>query len=153
VRLVGDFGVGSAKFTNTSRQIPIDALSSTAQDKASGRKESKEVEDSRTAVSNMRGHVVIRDGLARLTRVSFEFPGAIATMAGTFHLISKQVDIHGSLHTTGSLPDASSGLKKLMLRVATPFMKRGKTTVVPFAITGPSSNPRIHLDLSRKRRF
>jgi autotransporter translocation and assembly factor TamB len=158
LRLTGDFGVESGEFTSSSTQTPINALSASARAKADKEdeadKEAKaEKEDARPAASNLRSHVLVRDGTAELTGISFEFPGAIANMDGTFQLISKQVDIHGTLRTIGSLPDTTSGFKALMLQVATPFMKKRNTTVAPFAITGTSSDPRVGLDLAHKRKF
>ncbi|HWF11893.1 MAG TPA: hypothetical protein VG297_25670 [Bryobacteraceae bacterium] len=162
LRLTGDFGVDSGKFTSPSTQAPISALSASArakeekEDKADADKEGKaekEEKDTGATASNLRAHVLVRNGMAELTGISFEFPGAIANMDGTFQLISKQVDIHGDLRTTGSLSHTTSGFKALMLKVAAPFMKKRNTTVAPFAITGTSSDPRVGLDLSHKRKF
>jgi hypothetical protein len=149
LRLTGDFGVAGGKFTRASRQAPVDALSESAREKAQHETKAAQ-EDERTALENLRGHVVVRDGIATLSNVGFDFPGAAAAMAGTFQLIQKTVDIHGTLRTTGTISEASSGFKALMLKVATPFMKKQKTTVVPFAITGTSSNPKIGLDLKHR---
>jgi hypothetical protein len=149
VRLTGDFGVAGAKFTKATRQEPVNELS----ESASGIKvkhDERDVEDERTVVSNLRGHVVVQSGTAKLSSVSFEFPGAVAEMAGTFELISRNVDIHGTLRTTGSISDASTGFKAMMLKVATPFLKKKTTTVVPFAITGTASNPLVGLDIAHK---
>jgi hypothetical protein len=144
VRLTGDFGVAGGKFTSPQRQTPVNRLSDSAQ----GEKDPRE--DARTVLSNIKGHVVVRDGTASLANVSFEFPGAFAEMAGTYNLIPKTVDIRGALRTDGTLSDATSGIKALMVKVATPFLKKKSTTVVPFAISGSSSNPSIGLDLRHK---
>jgi hypothetical protein len=150
VRLTGDFGLTGGKLTNSSKQISINDLSASAAKKETHEKESKADDDARTAVSNLKGHVVVRGGTADLKNVSFEFPGAHAEMAGTFQLIHKTIDIHGTLQTTGSISDSATGFKALVLKVATPFMKKKKITVVPFAIEGTSSKPKIALDLGRK---
>ena len=117
-------------------------------DSAQGEK--KPQEDPRTVLSNIKGHVVVRDGTASLTNVSFEFPGAFAEMNGTYNLIPQTVDIRGTLRTDGTLSDATSGIKALMVKVATPFLKKKHTTIVPFAISGSSSHPSIGLDLRNK---
>jgi hypothetical protein len=149
VHLTGDFGVAGGRLTNTSRQTSINDLSATAWKKETHEKESKADDDARTAVSDLKGHVVVQDGTADLKNVSFEFPGAHAEMAGTFQLIHKTIDIRGTLQTTGSISGSASGFKALVLKVATPFMKKKKTTVVPFVIKGTSSNPKLGLDLGR----
>ena len=153
VRLTGDFGVAGSKFTSPAKQTSINDLSASAWKKETHQKESREEDDARTAVSNLAGHVVVRDGAATLRNISFEFPGAVAEMGGTFQLIPKTVDIHGTLRTTGTISEAAAGFKALMLKVATPFMKKKDITVVPFAITGSSSNPKIGLDLAHKSRY
>ncbi|MDP9170308.1 MAG: AsmA-like C-terminal region-containing protein [Acidobacteriota bacterium] len=149
IRLNGDFGVSGGKFTSATRQAPVNHLSESAR----GEKKEQQEEDPRTVLSNLKGHVVIRDGVASLQKVSFEFPGAFAEMEGIYNLIPKTVDIHGTLRTDGSLSDASSGLKAVMLKVATPFFKKSHTTVVPFSMTGRASSPSIGLDLKRKAKL
>lgn len=144
VRLTGDFGVSGGEFTSPGRQTPVNHLSDSAQG------EKKPQEDPRTVLSNIKGHVAVRDGTASLTNVSFEFPGALAEMNGTYNLIPQTVDIRGTLRTDGTLSDATSGIKALMVKVATPFLKKKRTTIVPFAISGSSSNPTIGLDLRNK---
>ncbi len=66
-------------------------------------------------------------------------------MRGTFNLLNDAVDIQGVLETDGKLSDATSGFKSLFLKVATPFMKKNRVTVLPFNIKGTSSNPQIGL--------
>jgi len=153
LQLTGDFGVAGGKFTGASRQTAINDLSASAWDKATHEKESKAQEDTRTAISNLRGHVAVREGNALLSNVSLDFPGATSEMGGNFNLLTKGVDIHGTLQTTGTISQAASGFKALMLKVATPFLKKKQTTVVPFAITGTASNPKIGLDLKRKVKY
>ncbi len=145
VKLTGDFGVAGGRFTNALRQEPVDHLSESAR----GEKKAQQDEDPRTVLSNLAGHVAIRDGSARLRNVSFDFPGATARMEGTYNLLVRTVDIHGTLQTQGKLSDASSGFKAVMLKVVTPFLKKNRTTVAPFTIGGTSSNPSISLDLHR----
>jgi len=146
VRVTGDFGVNGAKFTSATEQQPVNRLS----ESASGIKVKQNAEDERTVVSNLRGHIVMQNGTANLSNVSFDFPGATAQLGGTFQLIAQTVDIHGTLRTTGTISDASTGFKAMMLKVATPFLKKKNTTVVPFAITGSVSNPSVGLDLAHK---
>jgi hypothetical protein len=144
VRVTADFGIAGGKFTNPKEQVPVDRLSDSAQ----GEKHPQD--DPRTVLSNIKGHVDVRDGTASLKNVSFEFPGAFAEMNGTFKLIPATVDIRGTLRTGGTLSDATTGIKALLVKVATPFLKKNHTTVVPFAITGTGSNPSIGLDLRNK---
>ena len=144
VEATGDVRIAGAVFTNIQRQEPVNRLS----ESAAGENKKQQETDPQTVSASLKGHVVAVHGVAQLSNVLFEFPGSTARMNGTFNLLEKIVDIHGKLVTDGKLPDTTSGLKAVLLKVATPFMKKKQTTVVPFAIKGSASNPSIGLDLS-----
>ena len=55
------------------------------------------------------------------------------------------------LHTSGKLADTTSGFKSAVLKALGPLLKKRSITVVPFAITGTSSDPSFALDLDAKR--
>src|SRR5581483_4558340 len=116
----GEFGIRGGHFTEADKQTPINHLSESAQ----GEKKKTMEEDSRIVLSNLRGHVAAKNGVAVLSGVSFDVPGARARLDGTFNLVTKQVDLHGVLATTGSLSDASSGFKAVVLKAITPFYKK-----------------------------
>ncbi|MGI8990920.1 MAG: AsmA-like C-terminal region-containing protein [Bryobacteraceae bacterium] len=145
--LQGDFGVAGGKFTNIAAQAPINRLS----DSARGENKQQEAADPATALSNLKGHVIVKDGIATFSNVSCNIPGAFAEMRGTYNLLSKNVDLQGVLHTTGKLSDTTSGLKALVLKVASPFLKKNSVTVVPFTIKGTAKQPAFSLDFDGKR--
>ena len=74
-------------------------------------------------------------------------------MLGTFNLLTKQVDIKGVLYTDGKLSDATAGFKALILKAVTPFIKKKKTTIVPFTITGTAHEPKFALDFDGSRKL
>jgi hypothetical protein len=152
IRFTGDFGVAGGKFSSASKQESMNDLSASGRGENVKRDEKAGLEET-TVVSNLKGHVDVRDGVAALKNVSFEFPGSVAAMSGTFALIPRTVDLHGTLTTNGSLPQATSGVKSLMLKVAAPFLKKNRDTVVPFAITGNASHPAVGLDLTKKTKL
>ena len=142
----GDFGIGAGQFTSPATQDSIDRLSQSAQ----GESKKEEDEDPSTALSNLRGHVSVKDGVARFSRVSFSFTGASATLEGTWGLIDHRFDMHGTLLTSGRLSETTSGFKALIVKALTPFLKKHHSVkVVPFRITGPSGDPAITLDWGR----
>jgi hypothetical protein len=59
--------------------------------------------------------------------------------------------MRGVLHTSGKLADTTSGFKSAALKALGPFIKKKSITVVPFVITGTSSDPSFALDLDVKR--
>lgn len=148
LKLVGDFGIGAGKFMNSRTQTNLGKLSESAQ-KAEKR---DYPEDPATVLSNLKGHVVARDGIATLSNLSFSVPGAYARMHGTFSLTDHNVDLHGTLITTGKVSDASSGIKAVLVKVVTPlFKRRASTKVVPFKITGKYQHTTVSLDMGAKK--
>jgi hypothetical protein len=61
------------------------------------------------------------------------------------------VNLKGVLHTNGKLADTTSGFKSVVLRALGPFIKKKSVAVVPFVVTGTSSDPSFSLDLLGKR--
>lgn len=145
--LDGDFGISNGRFTRAAVQDPINHVSESAR----GESKKQEMEDPSTVLSNLKGHVSAKGGVATLSNISFTVPGGSARMKGTFNLLSHQLNIQGVLYTDGKLSDATSGFKALVLKAVTPFMKKKKTTIVPFTITGTSRDPKFDLDFDGKR--
>jgi hypothetical protein len=94
----------------------------------------------------------VRNGVATLSNISFSAPGTRAQLQGTYNLLDQKVDLHGILHTAGTLSDTTSGFKALVLKAVGPFLKQKSVTVVPLSITGTSSKPAFALDFTAKRR-
>jgi hypothetical protein len=148
LKMQGDFGVQSGRFHNAGTQSSINHLAESAR----GESKKQQDEDPDTVLSNLAGHAEVRDGVANFTTLSFHIPGAFAQLHGTFGLISKKVDLHGKLQTTGAPADATSGFKSLLLKVITPFLKKKPAvTVVPFKITGTYDHVSVGLDLGAKK--
>jgi len=147
LELDGDFGVGNERFTNTAVQVPLNRLSESAR----GANKKQEAEDPETVLSNLKGHVSVRNGIATLSNVSFSAPGTLAQIRGTYNLVDKTVNLQGVLHTNGKLSDTTSGFKAIVLKAVSPFLKKKTVTIVPFTVTGSSVQPSFALDFDAKR--
>ena len=145
--LEGDFGVGNERFTNAAVQEPLNRLSESAR----GENKKQEAEDPETVLSNLKGHVSVKNGIATLSNVSFSAPGTLAQIRGTYNLLDKTVNLQGVLHTNGKLSDTTSGFKALVLKAVGPFLKKKSVTIVPFTVTGTSRQPSFALDFDAKR--
>jgi len=146
--LAGSCGIGGGRFTNPVVQQPVDALTQSAR----GEDKKQQAEDSETVLSQFTGQVSVKNGVATLSNVSFSAPSTRAQLQGTYNLLDRKVDLHGILYTNGKLSDTTSGFKALVLKAVGPLLKQKSVTVVPFAITGTSSNPSFALDFTAKRR-
>jgi hypothetical protein len=147
LRLDGEFGIGSGHFTDPQIQEPVNRLAESAR----GESKQQEGADKSIVLSNLKGHVSAKVGIARLSKISFTEPGTLAELEGTYNLIDDKVNLHGVLHTSGKLADTKSGFKSLLLKALGPFIKKKSITVVAFVITGTASDPSFALDLTAKR--
>jgi hypothetical protein len=143
IRMDIDFGIDRGRFHSKATQGTINAISKSAQGESKGEAQ----EDPRTMLSDLRGHVAFRNGIATFSRVSFVVPGASATLRGTYGLVDHKVDLHGVLTTKGKLSDTTSGFKAFVLKAITPFFKKKHDVkVVPFKITGTFADASVSLD-------
>jgi hypothetical protein len=147
--LEGDFGITHELFTNPAVQAPVNKLTESAR----GENKQQEAEDPETVLSDLKGHVSVKGGIATLSNVSFSAPGTLAQIRGTYSLLNKTVKLEGVLRTNGKLSDTTSGFKAVVLKAVSPFLKKKSTTVVPFTVGGTSTQPSFALDLDGKRTF
>ena len=146
VELQGDFGIDAGSFTKSDTQQGVNSLSQGAL----GDKNHKTEDDSdpRNVLSDLKGHVSLRNGIATFSNLSFGVPGALAQMQGTYNLISEKIDLHGTLKTEAEVSKTTHGIKALMLKVLDPFFKNKPSGyLAPVKITGTYDHPTFGLDL------
>jgi hypothetical protein len=140
----GQFGVQGAHFTDSGTQGKIDALSRGGQ----GQLKNENIEN---VLSNLRGHLVIKDGRATFSKLTFKVIGASVELSGSYDLKGQQLDFHGNLLLDGKLSQMTSGAKSFFLKLADPFFKKsGGGTSLPIKITGTGLHPSFALDLHQK---
>jgi hypothetical protein len=118
VRLAGEFDIDPAHFTSENTQHNVDKLSAQAQG------EQSELAEDNEAVSNLQGHVVLENGIARFSQITFRVPGAAASMAGTYSLLNKRVKFDGKMRMQAKLSQATTGAKSVFLKLLDPFYKK-----------------------------
>jgi len=156
VELQGDFGIDAGTFSNSNTQEGVNHMSEGAlfgaEDRSKAEKKEKE-EESETALSDLKGRVLLKDGTARFTDLSFSVPGASARMQGTYNLINEKIDLRGTLKTESEPSNTTTGVKSLMLKVLNPFFKKKRAGyVMPVKITGTYKHPLFGLDLVDSRK-
>jgi len=130
-------------------QAPLNKLTESAR----GENKQQQADDPDTALSDLKGHISVKNGIATLSNVSFNAPGTYAQIRGTYNLLTHAVNLQGILRTNGKLSDTTSGFKAVVLKAVSPLLKKKTVTVVPFSITGTSMQPSFGLDLAAKRTF
>jgi hypothetical protein len=150
VRLSGDFGIEDAQFAKTTTQVQVDTLSQ----KALGEEGGKDAEagDPRRVISELAGHVELRDAITTFNNFRFAVPGASAEMHGTYNLESRAIDLHGTLRTDEEFSEMTSGFKSVVLRPFDVFFRRKHAgAVMPVHLMGTYDSPEAGLDLPAKK--
>jgi hypothetical protein len=155
VVLIGDFGIDDSSFTKPETQKKVNDLSERAQGKKIDDKKKDEEspvddDDSVPVISDLRGHVVLKNGVATLTDISFSVPGATAYMHGTFNLASQKIDFHGVLQTDSEFSKVGGGgIKSIFLKpLDAIFKKKPKGAEIPVKMTGTYSHPEFGLEIT-----
>ena len=140
VQLQGDFGIDAAHATNPVTQNNLNQLSESAEG------EPNDVPE--RVVSDLQGHVVLRDGTATFSNLSFRVPGAKAKLHGTYSLLTHRIDLHGTISMQADLPKATTGVKSFLLKIINPLLKKNHHggAKFPVSITGTYPNPVYKMD-------
>jgi hypothetical protein len=144
--LTGDFGIAGGRFTKDSTQDNVAVLS----DRARGQKPENDSDDDKdNIVSNLSGHVELRNEVATFSDFSFSVPGALAQMHGTYNLGSHRVELHGLLKTDAEFSHMTSGFKSVLLKPFNVFFKKKNAgAVVPAHLVGSYEHPEPGIDLT-----
>jgi AsmA-like C-terminal region len=115
---------------------------------AAARGEVDAPDDPENVVSDLQGHVAVKDGTATFRDLSFNIPGAKARLHGTFNLINQTVDLRGTLFMHAQLHQATSGIKSFLLKAIDPFLKKNRRggAVILVSITGTYQHPSYNAD-------
>lgn len=149
VELDGDFGIDAGSFAKPDTQEGVNHLSQGALSEEDHHKTKTEGDDPETVLSDLKGHVLLRDGTARFSNLSFSVPGALAQLQGTYNLITENIDLRGTLRTDSEPSNTTHGMKALILKVLDPFFKKKHAGyIMPVKITGTYEHPAFGLDLS-----
>ena len=151
VELHGTFGIDAGTFSQSSTQKGVNHLSVGASRDDNIRKPEGEQGEPETVLSDLKGQVMLRDGTARFSSLSFSVPGAVAQMDGTYNLITEKIDLHGTLKTDSAPSNTARGVKSLLMKALNPFFKKKRAGyAMPVKITGTYEHPIFGLDLGRK---
>jgi hypothetical protein len=140
VQLTGNFVIDPAKFTSAKSQAGIDQLS----ERANGKKDKEKDHDADDDAAGfdrvhtrLDGQVMLRNGVAAFSRISFSVPGAQGDMNGTYSIITKRVDLRGKMRMNATVSQATTGAKSFFLKIVDPFYKKKHAGAeVPITMTG-----------------
>jgi hypothetical protein len=140
--LDGRFALASAQFTSDKVQDKIDALSNRS------RGIHKPENKADNVASNLAARFVLKNSTIRFSRLSFQVPGALINLTGTYGIRSEKINFKGHARFNADLSHMTTGWKSLLLKAVDPFFKKdGAGAVLPIKITGTKSDPHFGLDL------
>jgi hypothetical protein len=84
VRLDGDFGINAGGFTKGDTQKSVNRLSKGALGEQSHPENEAAEDASENVLSDLKGHVILKNGTARFSGLSFSVPGALAQLSTWF---------------------------------------------------------------------
>jgi hypothetical protein len=102
-------------------------------------------------LSQLKGDVSLKDGVATLSGVSFQVPGAMAAGGGTYNLITRRVDLKGTVSMVADASEATSGFKSILLKPFDALFRRhrDKGATLPVSVTGQYPRPAYRVGLKR----
>ena len=139
LKVAGQFDIVSAEFTNSKLQENLKTLSDRAQGITKNQEGSSR---SQMVGSNFKGKFRLSDGVASLSQLSFNIPGAQITLTGTYGLRSEAINMEGALRMHATLSETQSGIKHWLLKPLDPFFEKdGAGLLLPLRITGSRDHP------------
>jgi hypothetical protein len=170
IRFTADFGIAGGEFAKPSTQASVDTLSErarglkTAEVKPAGAKTNEAKpdganpdqipadQDPDNVISNLAGHVEVRDAVAHFRSISFAVPGALAQMHGLYNLENKELNFHGTLKTDAEFSQLTTGFKSVLLKpFNSVFQKKHVGAELPIHLLGTYKKPEFGLDLPIKQ--
>jgi hypothetical protein len=131
----GAFGVEGGNWTSPRVRDKLESLSRHAIGKP-------QVEDAGSAITDLRGDFLLRDGVLRFRQLTFQVEGADVELAGSYAMRPGTLDLTGHLTLQAKLSQTVTGSKSLFLKALDPFFeKKGAGTVLPIQISGTREHP------------
>jgi hypothetical protein len=143
LKLNGHFTLAGTRFTSDTVEAKISELS------RRGRGRPDDTASSRVA-SKFDGVFRLAGGRLDIPKVTFDVPGALVQLAGTYVLERESIDFKGTLFMDAKVSDTATGIKHVLLKIVDPLFRRdGGGSAIPIKITGVRADPSFGLDRGR----
>jgi len=141
LRLDGRFEIGTAKFMSLDVQKRIEELSRRSRNPDSS-------DAGSSVVSNFAGRFQLAGGTLTLPSLTFDTPGTMVRLAGSYKLRPELLDFRGTLLMDASISQTQKGWKRFALKIIDPIFaqKGGRGTELPIKIQGKRAKPSFGID-------
>lgn len=146
IRLDGKVAVKTARFTVDSIQDKVDDLSR----RGRGRPADESITD---VASDFATLFHVKDSTVTLSSLKYNVSGASVALAGTYALESGALDFDGEARLVASVSQTQTGAKRyLLMPFNFIFRKDGAGTLVGINVGGTVDQPKISVDLLRRKK-
>jgi hypothetical protein len=146
LRLDGRFALLSANFT--SRRVAQRLLILSNRARGISKSEAEQGQGPDMVASNLRGRFSLGGSTARFSELSFQVPGALIRLKGSYGVQSEKIDMSGTFRMQATLSQTQSGVKQLLLMPFNKlFEKGGAGFEAPITITGTRDHPEIGISV------
>jgi hypothetical protein len=143
--LNGSFAINNGRWASPAMREKLESFSRHAEGKP-------EDEDAGSAVTDLHGRFVLKNGVITFSKLTFSVPGAGVELAGTYEIHSQKIDLQGHLRMQAKLSQTVTGAKSFFLKAIDPFFaKNGAGTELPITITGTQENPIFGVSVFHKK--
>jgi hypothetical protein len=160
LRVNGSFDAPAERLTKQSQEQELTAFSQrVSAAKPAGGKQSaasagpadptgQDPATSDNVLLSLNGPVEIRDGVLSTQGLTFQIPGAMANLNGSYNLRNKSVQMTGNLAMQSNISHAATGYKSWLLVPFIPLFKKSHAgAVIPIAITGKPGQYKVSQNL------
>jgi len=108
---LNDFGIDAGSFAKFETQQGVNNLSGGARGEEDHHRSEQDEAEAESVLSDLKGHLLLKNGTVRLSNLSFSVPGAVANLQGTYNLVSETIDLRGTLKTDSEPSKTTHGAK------------------------------------------
>lgn len=141
LRLDGKFTIAGTRFTNQDVQQKINELSRRSRGKSP-------LANTERVASQFNGTFKLSRGTLTIPEVTFDVPGSLVRLTGTYDLLPETVNFTGTVLMDATISQMTTGFKSKLLKIIDPIFakKGGGGTEIPIKISGSRNNPSFGLD-------
>ena len=145
----GGFDVPAEHLTDTQTEKSLSGFSERALGAGSGKDDAGDAAGADAdVVSSLKGQVTIRNGVVSTDQLSFDVPGASASLKGTYEFHTGAAHLTGHLKMDTDISHTATGFKSVLLKPLAPLFKRKKAgAVVAIAVTGVPNHYKVGQDV------
>lgn len=140
----GRFHLQGVQFGKGSVQRSADELS----EKAGGHPQQANRQDAAASSAMVTGAVALQDGVMQLSAVHLQAPGTTLALNGHYLLGGGGFEMRGTLHTSATASEMSSGIKRVLIRPFNGLFAHGQAGMtLPIEVTGSGNEPHFRVTM------